>query len=63
MRLAEASEEEEQAIDRLLSELGICLPAVEVSADGEDLSGPVYPPEPGQPLRLDEFREWLLPFS
>ncbi len=63
MRLAEASEEEEQAIDRLLVDLGICLPAVELSADGEDLSGPLYPPDPGQSMRLDELREWLLPFS
>lgn len=63
MQLTEASEEEEQAIDRLLSELGIHLPAVEACADGEDILEPVYPLEPDQPPGLGDFREWPLSFS
>lgn len=53
-----AEESEEQAIDRLLGELGIRLPAVEVEVDGEDLSGPISPPDQNRPLRLDEIRGW-----
>ncbi len=63
MQLAEASEEEEQAIDRLLGELGIRLPAVEMSMDGEDPPASISFTDAGQSLRLDELREWLLPFS
>jgi hypothetical protein len=60
MHLAETSEEEEQAIDRLLGELGICLPAVEMNLDSEDLSGSVPPQDPDQSMQLDELREWRL---
>jgi hypothetical protein len=62
--VAETPEDEEQAIDRLLGELGIRLPAVEVNMDGEDLSGSISPQDPDQSMRLDELREWrLVPFS
>jgi hypothetical protein len=64
MQLAEASEEEEQAIDRLLGELGIRLPAVEVDPDHDDLPGLMSSQNPEQPMRLDELREWwMLPSS
>lgn len=63
MHIAETSEEE-QSIDRLLGELGIRLPAVELEADGEDAVGSPAAPDPGQPLRLEELREWWpFPFS
>lgn len=64
MHLAEASEEEEQAIDRLLGELGIRLPVVEVDLDNEDLPGLMSSQNPDQSMRLDELRGWWpLPFS
>jgi len=56
--VAETSEDEEQAIDRLLSELGIRLPAVEVDLDNEDLPGLMSPQNPDQSVRLDELRGW-----
>ncbi len=58
--VAETSEDEEQAIDRLLSELGIRLPAVEVEVDldNEDLPGLMSPQNPDQSVRLDELRGW-----
>lgn len=57
-------ESEEQAIDRLLSELGIRLPVVEVDTDGDDLSGPTTSQEAVQTFRMDEFRVWWpIPFS
>ncbi len=60
---AETSEEEEQVIDRLLVELGIRLPAVEM-VDNEDLSESIALQDPDQSMRLDELREWrLVPFS
>ena len=59
-----AEELEEQAIDRLLGELGIQLPTVELGLDSEDLSGSIFPQDPDQSMRLDELREWwLVPFS
>lgn len=58
MQLAEASEEEEQAIDRLLGELGIRLPAVEADPDDEDSPGLLSSQNPDQSMRLDELREW-----
>lgn len=58
MQLAEASEEEEQAIDRLLGELGIRLPVVEADPDNDDLPGLMSSQNPDQPMRLDELREW-----
>lgn len=64
MHLAEASEEEEQAIDRLLGELGIRLPVVEVDLDNEDLPGLMSSQNPDQSTRLDELRGWWpFPFS
>lgn len=65
MQRAEASEDEEQAIDRLLGELGIRLPDVELGVDdGEDLSGPTVSPDPAQRLRPEQLREWWpFPFS
>lgn len=62
MQLAEASEEEEQAIDRLLGELGIRLPVVEADPDNDDL-GLMSSQNPDQSMRLDELREWWFPFS
>jgi len=56
--VAETSEDEEQAIDRLLSELGIRLPAVEVDLDNENLPGLMSPQNPDQSVRLDELRGW-----
>ncbi len=56
--VAETSEDEEQAIDRLLGELGIRLPAVEVDLDNEDLPGLMSPQYPDQSVRLDELRGW-----
>ena len=56
--VAETSEDEEQAIDRLLSELGIRLPAVEVDLDNEDLPGLMSSQNPDQSVRLDELRGW-----
>jgi hypothetical protein len=64
MQLVEASEEEEQAIDRLLGELGIRLPVVEADPDNDDLPGLMSSQNPDQPMRLDELREWwMLPSS
>ena len=64
MQHAEASEEEEQAIDRLLGELGIRLPVVEVDPDSEDPPGLLSSRNPDQPMRLDELREqWPFLFS
>lgn len=55
----ETSEEEEQAIDRLLVELGIRLPAVEM-VNNEDLSGSIPLQDPDQFMPLDELKEWRL---
>lgn len=62
--VAETPEDEEQAIDRLLGELGIRLPAVEVDLDNEDLPGLMSSQNPDQSMRLDELRgRRLVPFS
>lgn len=50
-------ESEEQAIDHLLGELGIHLPATEVALDGED-SEPMSCQDPDQPVQLEELRGW-----
>ena len=64
MQLAEISEEEEQAIDRLLGELGIRLPVVEVHLDNEDLPGLTFSQNPDQSIRLDDLSGWRsFPFS
>jgi hypothetical protein len=53
-------EDEEQALDRLLDELGISLPVVKMDMDDENLSGSISSRTPIQPLWPDEFRDWLL---
>jgi hypothetical protein len=55
---------EEQAIDRLLGELGIQLPAVELDLDGDSPIGSILSQDLDRSLQIEELREWWpFPFS
>lgn len=55
---------EEQAIDRLLGELGIQLPTVELDLGGDGPIGSILSRDLDRSLQLEELREWWpVPFS